>query len=441
MVELEALKVDQGAPKAPSTPEVPTKRHRPRRIITWVLVILFTILTPITLVSAWAVRTVTDTNRYVATMQPLATDPVITNFVADKATNEIFSQFHIQQQIANVLPIKADFIAAPITAQLKSFTQTQLRKVTSSQWFANLWEKENHYTQGAAIAILTGKEKSKFQQVQGLGVQLRPVLLQGIDALDARGVTVFNPLKTQLQNKTGLKFELIATKQVSKAQFFFNLAIELRWALLIGTPIIGLAAIAVAVQRRRAAFLVALGGVVGCLLGIVATTFARQAFINAVNPDTQLVATHVFDILFRYLKGLIHWTLLVFVLLALFFWLIGDSTWAVAVRGAARKGSKAIGGAAEQAAHSDAAAKAIVSLERAAAFVARTQAPFRWAGAIIAALFILSNRTIASMIWTLIFLGLYQVLVSVVAWWSTKVATRETADALPSPPKDVDVSS
>ena len=63
------------------------------------------------------------------------------------------------------------------------------------------------------------------------------------------------------------------------------------------------------------------------------------------------------------------------------------------------------------------------------------------AGAIIAALFILSNRTIASMIWTLIFLGLYQVLVSVVAWWSTKVAARETADALPSPPKDVDVSS
>jgi hypothetical protein len=366
---------------------------------------------------------------------------VITNFVADTATNEIFSQFHIQQQIANVLTVKADFIAAPITAQLKSFTQTQLRKVTSSQWFVNLWEKENHYTQAAAIAVLTGKEKGKVQKLEGLGVQLRPVLLQGINALDARGVTVFNPLKTQLEHKTGLRIQLIATKQVQKAQFFFNLAIELRWALLIGTPIIGLAAIAVAVQRRRAALLVALGGVVGCFLGIIATTFARQAFINAVNPGTQVVATHVFDILFRYLKGTIHWTLLVFVLLAILFWLIGDSTWAVAVRGAARKGSKAIGGAAEQAAHSDAAAKAIVSLERAAAFVARTQAPFRWAGAIIAALFILSNRTIASMIWTLIFLGLYQVLVSVVAWWSTKVAARDAASALSSPPRDVDVSS
>ena len=317
-----------------ATPAVvaPAKTSRGRTALVVTLIVLGGVFSFLAVPITFIHGEVLNTNRYVATMQPLATDPVITNFVADKATNEIFSQFHIQQQIANVLPIKADFIAAPITAQLKSFTQTQLRKVTSSQWFANLWEKENHYTQGAAIAILTGKEKSKFQQVQGLGVQLRPVLLQGIDALDARGVTVFNPLKTQLQNKTGLKFELIATKQVSKAQFFFNLAIELRWALLIGTPIIGLAAIAVAVQRRRAAFLVALGGVVGCLLGIVATTFARQAFINAVNPDTQLVATHVFDILFRYLKGLIHWTLLVFVLLALFFWLIGDSTWAVAVR-------------------------------------------------------------------------------------------------------------
>ena len=382
--------------------------------------VLFGILTPLTLVSAWAVRTLTNTDRYVTTLQPLATDPVVTNFVADQATAQIFSHFNVQQKIQSALPIRASFIAAPLTAEIRGFTQTQLRKVTSSTYFAELWKKENHYTQEAAIAVLTGKAKPEIDKAQALAVSVTPVLNKGIDALNAKGITVFNPLKQRLAQEQQLAINLVSNDQVSKAQTFFNLAINLRWVLLIGTPLIGLIAIAVGVERRRAALRVALAGVLGCLVAIVLMTVGRQEFINAVSQSNQEVATHVFDIVFRFLRGTIRWTLLVFVLLAVVFWLIGTSKWAVALRRSVGSGAKKVGSTASEAAHSDAAAKALDQLHRAASFVARTQPPFRWGGVIIAGIFILTNRTISAMVWTLILLGIYQLVISLIAWWSSK---------------------
>ena len=420
MSDLGALQVDRGSPQAPVTPPAP--RHRVRRVITWVLVVIFGILTPLTLVSAWAVRTLTNTDRYVATLQPLATDPVVTNFVADQATTQIFSHFNIQQRIESALPIKASFIAAPLTSEIRGFTQTQLRKVTSSPYFAELWQKENHYTQEAAVAVLTGKAKPEIDKAQALAVSVTPVINKGIDALNAKGITVFNPLKERLAKDQQLAINLVSNDQVSKAQTFFNLAINLRWALLIGTPLIGLIAIAVAVERRRAALRVALAGVIGSLAAIVLLTVGRQEFINAVSPSYQEVATHVFDIIFRFLQGTIRWTLLVFVILAVVFWLIGTSKWAVALRRSVGSGAKKVGSTASEAAHSEAAAKALDQLQRAAAYVARTQPPFRWGGVIVAGIFILTNRTISAMVWTLILLGIYQLVISLIAWWSSKAA-------------------
>ena len=422
MSELGALKPDPGMP-APATAQAPTPApppHMARRIAAWVLVVLFGLLTPITIVSGWAVKTVTNTDRYVATMQPLAKDPVITNYVADKATTALFSQLGVQQRIAAALPRPAQFIAAPVTQQLESFTQKQLQKATSSQTFQNLWERENRFTHATAVSILSGTNPPPSTTGRKLVVELTPILTKAIDELDARGVTVFNPIKSHLQTNRLLSLQLVSQEQLSKARSFFSLAISLRWILLIATPLVGIAAILIGVERRRTALRVALAGVLACLALAAGLTLGRVYFMGHAGPVTPLVAQHIFDAIMHFLHRTLYWTLAVFALLAVIMWVVGDSTWAVALRRSVRRGTEQIGEGAEQLAKSEAVAKAIVKLHAAARFVARTQPPLRWAGVVIAALFILFSRTAGAIVWSLVLLGAYQILISLIAWWATK---------------------
>ena len=74
------------AAATPEEPGVEKKQPRARKIrgeIAWILIVLASLLIPIAVVSVWAIRTVTDTNQYVATMAPLARNEVIVNHLAD----------------------------------------------------------------------------------------------------------------------------------------------------------------------------------------------------------------------------------------------------------------------------------------------------------------------------------------------------------------------
>src|ERR1700744_5241036 len=88
---------------AKSTPKT-GRGHMPRRISAWVLVVLASILIPISVISVWAIRTVTDTDQYVDTMAPLATNPVIQQGLATRATDALFSTQIVQDKVTQALP-------------------------------------------------------------------------------------------------------------------------------------------------------------------------------------------------------------------------------------------------------------------------------------------------------------------------------------------------
>ena len=422
MTNTPGLRVDPSA--LASAPTVPAARHRFRRVLSWILVVLFGLLVPVTLISGWAVKTVTNTDRYVQTLAPLARDKVITNYVASAATNALFTQLHVQSKIAGVLPKRAEFIAGPITQQLHTFTETQMRRVTGSQAFINLWDKENKYTHSTAIAMLTGKNPPTISKARELAIGLTPVITQGIDKLDANGVTVFNPIKDALKNNRTLSLQLVSQKQLKSFQFYFMLAIDFRWILLIGTPLIGLLAIAAGVERRRAALRVMIAGILACLGLAASLTIGRQFFVTNAGPVPTLVATHFFDAIMRFLHHSLFLTLGGFVMIAIVLWLTGSSTWAVAVRHGVRRGTTQLGETTEQVIQSDAVAKAADQLAKGAAFVAAKQPPFRWAGVVVAAIFLLTAGTSAAIVSTLLLLGLYELGLLGVARWSASRAHR-----------------
>lgn len=436
------LRVDPGAPVAPVAP--PAKPRRARRVVSWALVVLFGLLVPLTLISGWAVTTITNTDRYVATMAPLARDKIITNYVADAATNALFDQLQVQDKIAGVLPKPAAFIAGPVTQQLHSFTETQMRRVTGSQAFINLWDRENRFTHATAVSLLTGGNPPEVSKTRSLVVHLTPVITDGINKLDTKGVTVFNPIKDALRDNRILSLQLVSPQQLKAAQGYFKLAIDFRWILLIGTPLIGLLAILAGIERRRVALRVMIAGVLACLALAAGLTIGRQFFVTNAGPVPILVATRIFDAMIHFLHRTLYITLGVFALLAIILWLVGDSTWAVAVRRSVRRGSSQLGDTAEHLRQSEAAAKAAMQLERGAAFVTTKQPPFRWAGVIVAALFLLTATTSAAIVWTLVLLAIYELALIGVARWSIarskrapELASGDDQGATPEIPADV----
>ena len=425
------LQPDPGAPGAVApAPADKKSRHIVRRTVTWILVVLFALLTPITLTSAWAVKTVTNTDRYVATLQPLAEDPVVTNYIADRATNELFDQLDVQKQIAGVLPKAGAAIAAPLTAQLKTYTDAQMRKLLSSQWFRDFWKKENTYTQGTAVAILTGKNPPPVSKTRAVVIGLSPVLIQAIDDLNAKGVTVFNPIRDELKTNQTLTLKLYSNKQVKMVQKYFNLAISLRVLLLIVTPLIGLAAIACSVDRRRGAIRTLLGGIAGILVLYAGLTWLRNEFISAAPVDAQMFAQHLWDAMLRFLRSTMNLTLFLFVAAVLVLWLMGNSPWAVAVRRTVGGGSKKLGDKATDIYRSEATAKAIAKagdvVSRSSAYVQANLVSMRWAGVVVAAVFLFFTSSTSGLVWILILLAIYQAVISFP--WTRKSATKELGE-------------
>ena len=59
------------------------------------LIVLGCILTPVAVLGVWAGNEVSDTGRWVATVEPLIHDPAIQNVLADKITTQITSQLNL----------------------------------------------------------------------------------------------------------------------------------------------------------------------------------------------------------------------------------------------------------------------------------------------------------------------------------------------------------
>ena len=332
---------EAAAPAAAGDGDGPHKKRprarRTRAVIAWVLVVLASLLIPISVISAWAITTVTNTDQYVATMSPLARNDIVTEHLATKATDALFSTHVVQNKITDALPPKAKPIVQPVVTQVKSYVHGVAVRVFQSPKFGELFDALNRRTHQTVVDVLTGKQ-TKLTEALGTGNQvvlnLTPALDQLINNLNARGVTLFNPLKPILAEHGGLGFTVVQKSQVSKFSSIFNTLVTLGWAVPVIAVALGVLGIVIAVERRKTLLRMALGiGLFALvLLGALAylrTTFVNQATGHNLNSD---VAGVVWDTVLRFLKQDLRWTLLATVLVAFGAWVAGPARYAVWIR-------------------------------------------------------------------------------------------------------------
>ncbi len=425
---------------AVSGDDAPKKRPRARRtrvITAWVLVILASLLIPISVVSAWAITTVTNTDQYVATMAPLARNQVIIDHLATKATDELFSTHAVQNKVAGLLPPKAKPIVQPVVTQVKSYVHGVALQVFESEQFGRLFDALNRRTHQTVVDILSGKQ-TKLTKVLANGqvvLNLTPQLNQLVDKLNSRGVKLFNPIKPILTNQSGLGFTVVSKSQVSKFSGLFNTLVTLGWALPVIAVVLGVLGVVVAVERRKTLLRLAVGIGMFTLLLLGGLAYGRTTFLNhATSHNFDVgVAAAVWDTLIRFLKADLRWALLGCVIVALGAWLAGPARYAVWIRTKAAAGGRWL--VAQGRALTSAAGRGVSGSQGArktGGWITEHVKGLRILGVVVAGLVLLLGGDVTGwdLVILVIVLAVYLGLLQVVVYWARRVS----GDGAPSVP-------
>ena len=431
---------EQGEAEKPAKPtearESGARRgHLPRRISAWVLIVLASILIPVSVISVWAIRTVTNTDQYVETMAPLARNPVIVDGLATRATDALFSTHVVQNKVTAALPAKAKPLVAPIVKEVHSYVYGLALKVFSSPKFGQLWDLLNRRSHNAVINILTGKQtplQKKLAKGGQIALNLSPALNNLISDLNSHGVTLFNPIKSI--SSQGASFTVVSKQQVSKFSGLFNLVVKLKWALPVIALVLAILAVALALERRKTLLRLAVGVALMTMLVLAGQSAGRGIFIGQAtgggfNGDG---AAAVWDTVLRFLKADLRWTLLISVLVALGAWLAGPARYAVWIRRTCATGVRWV--AAQARSLSSGAGRAAAEssrVRRSGGWIVEHLNGLRIVGVVVAALILVfgGNLTGWSLLVIVIVLAVYLGLLQLVAAWARKVSGASGDDA------------
>src|SRR4051794_13764669 len=129
---------------------------RARGITAAVLAGLFIILVPLTTTLAWTHRTVLDTDTYVSTVAPVASDPAVIAATSRLVTDQLYQALDIQTKVADVLPANAKLLAVPIANGARNYVQQAVTRVLESDAFRQLWARANRFAHTQLVAVLRG---------------------------------------------------------------------------------------------------------------------------------------------------------------------------------------------------------------------------------------------------------------------------------------------
>ena len=316
------------------TASTPPAKHRVRTIFSVMLIVLGSILAPIAGMTIFVRNQLLNTDRYVATIAPLSKNPAIASVMATEATNQLFTQFNVQQEIENYLPAKAAPLAGVIANQAKSQFYNLTYKVILSDQFNKVWVAMNRAVHRSLVAVLTGSSGGSSITANKNGtisLNLHDLLQQVIQGLSSHGLSILNKIPI---GKVNAQIVLIQSAGLVKAQQLTKLLNNLALVL----PLLSLAcfagAIAASKRRRSALMWSGIGLSISMAVFAIALNLIRSYLISASagHQLTPAAAQALFDTLLRFLREGIRVVFVVGLVVALAGWISGTSRPAVGLR-------------------------------------------------------------------------------------------------------------
>jgi hypothetical protein len=288
-------------------------RQRWRAVIATMLIVLGCVLAPLAGVAVWARNQVTNTERYLATVSPLASDPAIQNAIADQITTQVFTYIDVQGLTVQALDALADrglspqlagqlqALSTPIANGVQSFTRSQVGRIVQSPAFADAWVQANRLAHEELVAALTGEGGGAITvENDTVSINLAAFIQTVKQQLVAAGFTLAERIP-----QVNASFVLFQSQDITRARSAFNLLTTLgNWLPVIALLLLALG-VYVAKDHRRALIGAGLGVAVAMLLLAVGLTVFRSIYLDAV-PAAVLphdAAAVLYDTIVRFLRA------------------------------------------------------------------------------------------------------------------------------------------
>ncbi|HZC53605.1 MAG TPA: hypothetical protein VE441_14050 [Mycobacterium sp.] len=334
-----------------------------RRTTVSVLVVLAALLIPITATVTWAHRTVVNTDTYVNTVGPIASDPAVTSTLARIATDQLFSALNPQSAIADALPPRAVFLAGPITNGVKGFIHDQAEKVLAGDRFHQVWVTANRTAHTALMKVLRGESKAVVTTNGQVVLSVVPLLNDVLESMQStisdlvgRDVTLPTLTGTELPSGACAKISaalsrplpdtcgqipLFPADKLDQAQWAIRAFDRATLALLIITPLLVVAALLLSRRRRRTLLQLAVATVLVMVIVRRVVMRLQDAVIDTGRPENEAARSAIIHQLLRGFFTVSIWVLVIGLAVVAVALITGPYAWAVTARRWIRANSEA----------------------------------------------------------------------------------------------------
>jgi hypothetical protein len=358
VAELEAERA-AGAGTAPGA-QPADRRSVWRSTAAGVLITLACVLAPLSVASVWASTVLSDTDRYVETVAPIADDPDVQAAIADEVTVAIMENLDIDALTLEALGVLAEqdnmpprvadalpALAVPLSQGIESFTHSQAERLLASPAFETVWDEVNRVAHTQVVTLLEGNEGGAVSaQDDTITLNLAPIIEQVKQRLVDQGFELAARIP-----EIDRTFVLVESEAITSAQRGYVVLNALgAWLPFLA---VGLFAGGVYLARdRRRALLRGSLGVVAAMVVLGAGLALARTFYVETTPAGILTAEsagNTFETLVRFLRSSLRAVAVLFLLLAVAAFVTGPSTGAVRARGSVQRGLGSVRGSAEAA--------------------------------------------------------------------------------------------
>lgn len=307
-----------------------------------VLGVLACLLVPLTLIAVWVNDIALDTDRYVATVAPLATNRAVQDAAAARITSAVDVRVDGPGAAAQLadwlrsqgLPPQAAQAVRGLGPQLDAAVHDTVHKaalkVVRGERFRRVWTRANRRAHAAVVHALTGEGRGAVGVSDGtvtvdIGTAVDELKRELKDAGVAPAAAVPTPDR---------QFVVLSSEQLGKVRTAAH------WLDVVGdwmpalTAVVAAACVLLARRRRRALARTALGAAAACLAVAIALAVVRSYYLDHLPPAVRSrdAAAAVFDILLRFLRAALRTAVVLGVVIALGAWLSGPGRLPAAVR-------------------------------------------------------------------------------------------------------------
>ncbi|MFF9013375.1 hypothetical protein ACF09C_10475 [Streptomyces sp. NPDC014870] len=335
--ELEALRARIAALEAEAeAAKARPPRHRLRSFFAALLIVLGCVLAPLGIVAAWTADEVGDTDRYVATVAPLASDPDVQAAVANRVTGAVMEHIDLNFILEGVAPEQRPLLQKALgrlgdslESAVQSFVHEKAQEIVASDAFETVWTDANRAIHTSVVRALTGSGEGAVEiKNDTVTLDLAPVIERVKQRLIDSGLTVAEKIP-----EVHTDFTVLKSDDIGKVKTGFRLLQLMGLWLPVIAVLLAAAGVLLSAHRRRSLIAAALGFAFAAIVLGVGLTVFRTVYLNAL-PDTvsQAAAGSVYDAMIRLLRTTIRMVVVLGVVLALAAWLSGPGKWATTVR-------------------------------------------------------------------------------------------------------------